>query len=51
MHKNGAYTLTAQAKFIQGHLMPIIRGELWIDELLAKHHADSKDASTTPNTV
>jgi hypothetical protein len=51
MHKNGAYTLSAQANFIQSHLMPIIRGELWIGDLLAKHRADSKNASTiTSNT-
>ena len=51
MYKNGAYTLSAQAKFIQSHLMPIIRGEIWIDELLAKHRADSKNASTITSNL
>ena len=28
--------LSANAKFIQEHLMPVITGEMWIDELLKK---------------
>jgi len=29
-----AYPLNVQANFIQKHLMPVIKGEMWIDELI-----------------
>ncbi len=35
--KNGEiYPIEIQAKFIKDHLMPVIKGEMWIDELVSK---------------
>jgi hypothetical protein len=34
--KGRNYSLKSQADFIKQHLMPIIRGEMWIDELIKK---------------
>jgi len=34
MVKGKNYTLKSQADFIQQHLLPVIKGELWIDELI-----------------
>jgi len=34
MLKGKNYTLKSQAEFIQQHLMPLIKGEIWIDELI-----------------
>ncbi len=34
MVKGRSYTLKSQAEFIQQHLMPVIKGEVWIDELI-----------------
>lgn len=32
--KDENYTLKLQAEFIQQHLIPIIKGDMWIDELI-----------------
>lgn len=34
MIKGRNYTLKSQAEFVQQHLMPVIKGEMWIDELI-----------------
>lgn len=34
MMKGRNYTLKTQADFIQKYLMPVIKGEIWIDELI-----------------
>ena len=34
MIKGKNYTLKSQAEFVQQHLMPIIKGEIWINELI-----------------
>ena len=34
MLKGKNYTLKSQAEFIQKYLMPVIKGEMWIDELI-----------------
>ncbi|MDD2192472.1 MAG: hypothetical protein PHO12_08025 [Bacteroidales bacterium] len=34
--KGRNYTLKTQADFIQKHLMPVIKGEMWIDDLIKK---------------
>lgn len=34
MIKGRNYTLKTQAEFIQQYLMPVIKGEIWIDELI-----------------
>jgi len=34
MAKDKNYTLKSQVDFIQQHLMPVIKGEVWIDELI-----------------
>lgn len=34
MVKGRSYTLKSQVDFIQQHLMPIIKGEIWIDKLI-----------------
>lgn len=34
MMKGKNYTLKSQVDFIQQHLMPVIKGEVWIDELI-----------------
>jgi len=34
MVKGRNYTLKSQVDFIQQHLMPIIKGEIWIDKLI-----------------
>jgi hypothetical protein len=34
MIKGRNYTLDAQAEFIKNHIMPVIKGEKWIDELI-----------------
>ncbi|HEY9123903.1 MAG TPA: hypothetical protein VIO15_06155 [Bacteroidales bacterium] len=34
MVKGKNYTLKSQVDFIQQHLMPVIKGEVWIDELI-----------------
>jgi hypothetical protein len=34
MIKGRKYSLKAQAEFIQHHLMPVIKGEMWIHELI-----------------
>jgi len=37
MLKGKNYTLKSQADFIQQHLMPVIKGEKWIDQLLKQN--------------
>lgn len=34
MIKGKNYTLKSQAEFIQKNLMPVIKGEMWVDELI-----------------
>ena len=36
MMKGKNYSLRSQAEFIQQHLMPVVRGEMWIDELMSR---------------
>lgn len=36
MIKGKNYTLKSQAEFIQQYLIPVIKGEMWIDEMIKK---------------
>jgi len=37
MVKDKNYTLKSQVDFIQQHLMPVIKGKVWIDELIKQN--------------
>ena len=42
MLKGKNYTLKSQAEFVQEHLMPVIKGETWIDKLIKQRISKAK---------